>query len=882
MPGVAHSLTIICSMIKRTQIRRQTLALAGLVAALTTGCTTGAQVDTIASAPNPEISASRTEPLSEAKAKGALDAYVRIDREELVGMAAKNPMAAAFIAVLDRVNDGPDRVIEAARSMAAGDLRNRLVDIAADQMVAQYRWQDAIDVTRELHPESGIIPFAKRYAKWPDAGVNFAGQNVVEVPFDGLRMPAKIGGEDIEIAFDTGAPSVGVDRRFAKYVEMDRSVPQNFAYPAFNVRLTRYQAVIGELEIGGMKLTNVPATIGGEVAEDQREAVAEMERIVGRYDIIMGLDALRPFFDVVEFDYDRNVVRLIRNDDQPASIANMIMGGGRKPIIRAATQNRESGLYIDTGSYGHLFGEGAFETPDCLARRVMKAPWREITEHRVNLALVGGDAVQVWAQPRSLVDEPEWDTKGYIGNPRDGVYRLDLEDGNFQFRDYDSDNLDSLYPIIDEKPGTCSPAGVASEPRAIEPTGALAPSPPDRTRAARQPRTNTAAVATEYRNGLWWSERDGAQIFARGTRYAVDGVFVKERPAGSVRIVDLNGAHIIPPLAEAHEHQLEGPWALPMMIDLLEAGVFYYKNPSSFGPVVRQHLGLFNRPDAIDATWSHGSLTTAGSHPVPLYARLASLYRTAPGDMDGRAYFLISDTDQLDARWPEVLGGQPDFIKVLFVNRGGTSDLTGTPPEVAARTVQLAHAAGIHVTAHVVSAVDLAAAIDAKVDEVTHLPGWTWQNMPRSQNVITPELAVRMAEAGISLVTTAGIAASEGWEEPEWNPNPLQQLQGQNLRQLIRAGVAVHIGTDGVLSPRMEVEYLRRLQVMDDSEWLLAWMRTGPDAIFPERAIGRLRPGYEANFIALACNPLDTFECVDRITHREKQGQELLIERDGQ
>jgi hypothetical protein len=882
MPGVAHALTMTFSMRKPKQIKRQTLALASFVAALTMGCTTGAQIDAIAPAPTREIAALDTEALSDAEAKEALDAYVRINREELVRLAANNPMAAAFIAVLDRVKDGPDRVIEAARSMAAGDPRNRLVDIAADQMIAQYRWQDAMDAARELHSESGIIPFAKPYAKWPEAGVNYAGQNIFEVPFDGLRMPAKIGGEDIEIAFDTGAPSVGVDRRFAKYVEMDRSVPQNFAYPAFNVRLTRYQAVIGELEIGGVKLTNVPATIGGEVAENQREAVAEMERIVGRYDIIMGLDALRPIFDVVEFDYDRDVVRLIREDDQPASIANMIMGGGRKPIIRAATQNRESGLYIDTGSYGHLFGEGAFEIPDCLARRVMMAPWREITEHRVNLALVGGNAVQVWAQPRSLVDEPEWDTKGYIGNPRDGVYRLDLEDGNFQFRDYDSDNLDSLYPIIDEKPGTCSPAGVASEAQGIEPTGALVPSPPDRTRSARQPRTNSAAVATEYRNGLWWSERDGVQTFASGTRYAVDGVFVMERPPGPLRIVDFNGAHIIPPLADAHDHRLEGPWAFPMMVDLLEAGVFYYKNPSSFGPVVRQHLGLFNRPDAIDATWSHGSLTTAGSHPVPLYARLANLYRTNPEEMDGKAYFLISDTDQLDARWPEVLSGRPDFIKVLFVNRGGTSDLTGTPPEVAARTVQLAHTAGIHVTAHVVTAVDLAAAIDAKVDEVTHLPGWTWQNIPRAQNVITPELAARMAKAGISLVTTAGIAASEDWEDPDWKLSPLQQLQGQNLRQLIRAGVAVHIGTDGVLSPRMEVEYLRRLQVMDDREWLLAWMRTGPNAIFPERAIGRLAPGYEANFIALACNPVGTFECVDRITHREKQGQELMIVRDVQ
>ena len=418
-------------------------------------------------------------------------------------------------------------------------------------------------------------------------------------------------------------------------------------------------------------------------------------------------------------------------------------------------------------------------------------------------------------------------------------------------------------------------------PAIADPIGGLAIRSGGDAQAERVPRRNPEAVPTEYREGLWWVDADDSgsgahQHFVAGTRYAVDGVFTDVRPTGPLRVIDLAGAYMIPPLGDAHVHRIEGPWDLPALHKALASGIFYMKNPSSFGPVVQRYRGLFNRPDAMDATWSQGAITGSGSHPVPLYRNLAGIYRTPVEELEGKAYFEIDRVADLERRWSEILSGKPDFLKVLFVNTETGGKTIGTPAPVAARAVTLAHASGIHVTAHVVSAIDLEAALDAGVDEITHMPGWAWLDGTPWPNIVSPELARRMADSEVALVVTAGIAATEGWREEGWEPSEVEQLLARNLRRMVRAGVRTYIGTDNVLSARDEVEYLRRLRIRDDEEWLRAWIRTGPEAIFPTRAIGRLHAGYEASFVALRCDPVVDFTCIDQIVRLEKQGEELV------
>src|SRR5436190_16733694 len=60
------------------------------------------------------------------------------------------------------------------------------------------------------------------------------------------------------------------------------------------------------------------------------------------------------------------------------------------------------------------------------------------------------------------------------------------------------------------------------------------------------------APVLELRNGHWF---DG-QRFEERTLYSVDGRFVAERPAKVERTLDLGGGYVVPPFAEAHNHNV--------------------------------------------------------------------------------------------------------------------------------------------------------------------------------------------------------------------------------------------------------------------------------------------------------------------------------------
>lgn len=86
------------------------------------------------------------------------------------------------------------------------------------------------------------------------------------------------------------------------------------------------------------------------------------------------------------------------------------------------------------------------------------------------------------------------------------------------------------------------------------------------------------------------------------------------------------------------------------------------------------------------------------------------------------------------------------------------------------------------------------------------------------------------------------------------------------------------IGTDDPSDPGpREVAHLRSLGVFTDAELLALWTDATAPAIFPDRRIGRLEPGYEASFLALEADPTADIGNVGRIRARWKQGREVRI-----
>lgn len=103
-------------------------------------------------------------------------------------------------------------------------------------------------------------------------------------------------------------------------------------------------------------------------------------------------------------------------------------------------------------------------------------------------------------------------------------------------------------------------------------------------------------------------------------------------------------------------------------------------------------------------------------------------------------------------------------------------------------------------------------------------------------------------------------------------------LRGIRLRLLRESGVTLAIGSDHGATSLQEVKNLRRLGVFDGRTLLRLWAGTSAASVFPGRDIGRLEPGFEADFLSLACDPIDDLDCLEQIRLRVKAGVRLDVD----
>ncbi|HEX8152135.1 MAG TPA: amidohydrolase family protein, partial [Thermoanaerobaculia bacterium] len=256
-----------------------------------------------------------------------------------------------------------------------------------------------------------------------------------------------------------------------------------------------------------------------------------------------------------------------------------------------------------------------------------------------------------------------------------------------------------------------------------------------------------------------------------------------------------------------------------------------------------------NKPETVDVLYANAGLTATGGHPSQLYG---------PARAD-QSYFVVDSVADFERKWPQVLAGRPDFIKVYLEYSEDPKRNRGLKTELLRPIVERAHAAKLTVSAHVASSADVHAAIAAGIDEITHLP----------LQPIDPADAALAAKKKVAFVTTV-----LSHRETDGDPMPTHRA---NLALLKRAGVRVLLGVDNQPLVVDEAEAVRKLGVYDARELLTMLVTTTPHAIFPKRRFARLEDGYEASFLALDANPLEDFSAIRRIALRVKQGHVLEI-----
>ena len=236
----------------------------------------------------------------------------------------------------------------------------------------------------------------------------------------------------------------------------------------------------------------------------------------------------------------------------------------------------------------------------------------------------------------------------------------------------------------------------------------------------------------EFRGARWF---DGEKFIKRRA-YSEWGRLRFTKPEQIDEVVDLSGKYVIPPLCEAHNHNLGGDYLTKETLQrYLDAGIFYVKILSNLPRETGKERHLFNRPDSVDVSFANGGVTGPGGHPISLRESLLG-YGAYEGftkeTLADHAYFVLQEPQDLEEKWPLILQYKPDFIKI-FLLLSEEYELRrddpeffgkkGLDPALVPLIVDLAHAHKLRVSAHVSSAYDFHVAVAAGVDEIAHLPG---------------------------------------------------------------------------------------------------------------------------------------------------------------
>lgn len=383
----------------------------------------------------------------------------------------------------------------------------------------------------------------------------------------------------------------------------------------------------------------------------------------------------------------------------------------------------------------------------------------------------------------------------------------------------------------------------------------------------------TAATAyahgnLKFVNGRWF---DGSS-FQPKTMYSVEGVLRSDWTGAVNETIDLAGRFVVPPFADAHNHLFADPQSFAQQTRRsLRDGIFYIKNPNSPGQVTARARLLAGKPETVDVLYSNGGITASGGHPIQIYEPPSPAGGPAAPSREGDAYFVIDRAEDIDAVWPRIAAGKPDFIKTYlehseeFEKRRADREFRGQrglDPAVLRAIVTRAHREGLSVTTHIATAADFRNALAAGVDEITHLP---------LERITEADAKTAARQHAVVVTTTLS-------HRPTGGITDLDAIHRDNLRRLLDAGATVVFGVDnGNHSVLDEIENVRRLGVFSTTELLKTAWTTTTVSIFPKRKVGRLADGYEASFLALDGNPLEDPSAIHRVAIRVKQGHRLEI-----
>ncbi len=385
-------------------------------------------------------------------------------------------------------------------------------------------------------------------------------------------------------------------------------------------------------------------------------------------------------------------------------------------------------------------------------------------------------------------------------------------------------------------------------------------------------------------NGRWLN----GEAFEPKSMYVIDGHFSERPPQKITDTIDAQNGFIIPPFAETHNHNIF-PIALEATIqNYIDKGVLYSMSQGNTC-FSRDSVNSFvNTPKSIDVAFANGGFTSSNGHDVDVNQNLLrrGVFRNKKlADLVNDAYYIVSSLEELEKTWPTFLSCNPDFVKIFlgyseeFDQRNNNPDFfghSGINPDLVPAIVKLAHQHNLRVSSHVETAHDFHIAVKSGVDMIAHLPGYQVNDTNEKERFIISDEDARMAKRkGITIISTTRLNYSFQRRDQVLF-DFVRDVFKTNLSKLKSAGAKIAIGSDRFGEVSVEEAFnLLEMNLFTKKEILHMWTYTSPKTVFPNRKIGQLKEGYEANFIALKNNPLQDFNAVREVMLRVKKGHIL-------
>ncbi len=350
-------------------------------------------------------------------------------------------------------------------------------------------------------------------------------------------------------------------------------------------------------------------------------------------------------------------------------------------------------------------------------------------------------------------------------------------------------------------------------------------------------------------------------------------------PPDGAQIVDLDGATLMPGLVDTHVHLVFDSSADPVQSlasrtpqEALSAATRAAQSALSGGVTTVRDLGdrgylslvLRGRPDLPTILAAGPPITTPAGH----------------------CHFLGGGTEPtvegVRSAVRERVERGVDVIKIMAsggtMTPGSRQEATQFPADVLAAAVDEAHRHGLPITAHAHGTGSIRDALDAGTDGIEHVSFWSADGVDDPGDFVDV-----IVDRQVVLGATVGLVPVDGVVPP---PEILQRLPQMlaNGRRLIEAGARIAAATDAGISPlkppyvcRYAPAQLRELG-MDGAAALRTVTSVAAEVCGLGDRKGRIAPGFDADLLAVAGDPLTEPDAIHRIVAVYRNGSAVSLE----